>query len=68
MKPDDITPGPWRDDPIVAEVHAARARLLAEAGGDLDVLFENLKASQDRRSGRRVLPPSRTEGHDADAA
>lgn len=68
MKPNDITER-WREDPIVAEVRAARAQLFAEAGGDLDALFASLIASQHVRSGgRQVPPPPKAHGHDADAA
>ena len=56
MKPYDTTE-PWRDDPIVEEVRAVRARLVADVGGDLDALFASLKASQDLRSGRQIHPP-----------
>lgn len=66
MKPNDGTER-W-EDPIVGEVRAARARLFAEAGGDLDTLFASLTASQDARGGRQVLPPTKAPGQDADAA
>ena len=67
MKPNDTTEL-WRDDPIVEEVRAVRARLVADVGGDLDALFASLKASQDLRSGRQIHPPSKAQGQDADAA
>lgn len=67
MKPDD-TPEPWRDDPIVAEVRAARERLLAEAGGDLDVLFARLKAREAARGRQLVAPPPPHHESDVDAA
>ena len=67
MKPNDLTEQ-WRDDPIVVEVRAARAQLVAAVGGDLDALFASLKASQDMRSGRPILPPSKVQRQDADAA
>ena len=60
MKPNDGTER-W-EDPIVGEVRAARARLFAEAGGDLDTLFASLTASQDARGGRQVLPRRRPQG------
>ena len=67
MKPNDPTEQ-WREDPIVVEVRAARAQLVAAVGGDLDALFASLMASQDERSGRPVLPPSKGQRQDADAA
>lgn len=47
-------------DEIIEEVRAARARLLEEAGGDLDALFVKLKKleSQEKRP-MVVLPPRR---------
>ena len=44
---------PWVD-PIVAEVRAARAALLAEANFDLHTLCEHLRESQ-AKSGHRVV-------------
>lgn len=67
MKPNDATEQ-WRGDPIVGEVRAARAQLLGTVGGDLDALFASLKASQEVRSGRPILPPSKIQRRDADAA
>ena len=67
MKPDDGTEQ-WREDLIVGEVRAARARLLADAGGDLDTLFASLVASQDARGGCHVHPPTKAHARDADAA
>lgn len=49
-------------DPIVEEVRRARADLLAQAGGDLDRLFDTLKqleATSDRPVVSR--PPKRPE-------
>jgi hypothetical protein len=48
---------PW-EDPIVAEVRAARAALFAAAGYDLEKLVERLRQEQ-ALSGRLVvtLPP-----------
>ena len=67
MKPDDTPEPPWQD-PIVTQVRAVRAELLAEAGGDLDALFANLKASELSRGRRVVLPPPKPSAKDADAA
>ena len=44
---------PWVD-PIVAEVRTAREALLADAGYDLHVLCERLRARQDA-AGRKVV-------------
>jgi hypothetical protein len=43
------------EDPIVAEIHAIRSQLLAESGGDLQVLIERIRARQ-QQAGRRVRP------------
>ncbi len=67
MKPDDTPEPPWQD-PIVTEVRAIRAELLAEAGGDLDALFADLKASELGRGRRVVLPPPKPSVTGADAA
>ena len=65
----DQVPAAW-DDPIMADVRAARAALLAAAGGDADALARQL-AERERSSGRRVvsLPPRRpASGTDSGAA
>jgi hypothetical protein len=38
------------DDPIVEEIHRVRAKLLEEAGGDLELLMDRLQSreSEDR--------------------
>jgi hypothetical protein len=43
--PHDELQAPWVD-PIVAEVRAARERIVAAVGGDLHVLCEQLRARQ----------------------
>ena len=58
-------PEPRWVDPIVAEVRAIRAAQIAEAGGDLDALFADLKASERARGGRVVLPPPKSAVGDA---
>lgn len=45
---------PWVD-PIVAEVHVVRAKLVAAANGDLHALCEQLRAHQ-RAAGRISVP------------
>ena len=67
MKPNDVME-PWREDPIVGEIRAARAQLLAMVDGDLDALFASLTASQETRSGRPSLQPSHAQRQGADAA
>ena len=42
------------DDPIVAEVHAARAKLMEECGNDFDKLFARLK-EMEKQHPERVL-------------
>ena len=51
-------PAPAAEDPIIAEVRAARAALLAAAGDDLEEFARRLRAEQ-ARSGHPVvsLPP-----------
>ena len=36
------------NDPIVAEIHEIRARLLAQCNGDLDQLLDRYKESEDQ--------------------
>jgi hypothetical protein len=43
--PVDEPPAPWVD-PIVAEVRAARERIVEAVGGDLHALCEQLRARQ----------------------
>jgi hypothetical protein len=43
--PDDEPQSPWVD-PIVAELRAARERIVAAVGGDLHALCEQLRARQ----------------------
>jgi hypothetical protein len=50
---------PIYEDPVVAEIHAIRAQMLAECGGDFDRLMEQV-AEHERAaeaSGREVIPP-----------
>lgn len=46
------------DDPIVAEVHAARDKLFAEAGYDYEEYYRRMRARQ-ALSGHRVVDFSR---------
>lgn len=50
---------PLYEDPVVAEIHAIRAQMLAECGGDFRKLMEQV-AERQRASGRRVIqvPPA----------
>ena len=43
-------------DPVVAEIHAIRAQLLAECEDDYQKFMEQLRKEQ-RASGRRVILP-----------
>ena len=45
------------DNPIVDEVHRVRAEMLAEFGGDMDALIEDLRRKTDvaAATGRRVV-------------
>lgn len=49
-------PERW-EDPIVAEVRAARAELLRKAGGTLEGLVTMLMRSQKKRGRKLVQPP-----------
>lgn len=46
---------PLYDDPVVAEIHAIREKMLADCGGDLRRLMQQVRQRQ-RASGRRVRP------------
>ncbi len=55
------------DDPVVAEIHAARAAMLEAAGGDISVLMKQV-AERQRKSQRRIITQpfrNRTEQNDA---
>lgn len=47
---------PLFEDPVVAEIHAIRAQMLAECGGDHQKLMEQVR-ERERASGRKVIPP-----------
>jgi len=49
-----------REDPIVAEVRAAREKLLADCGGTLEKLFEFLKKEQQKPGKTLVAFPPRS--------
>ena len=49
-------PEPHFEDPVVAEIHAIRAQMLAECGGDHRKLMEQVD-ERERTSGRKVIPP-----------
>ena len=46
---------PLYEDPVVAEIHAIRAQMLAECGGDYHQLMEQVD-ERERTSGRKVIP------------
>jgi hypothetical protein len=46
------------EDPIVAEVHAIRARLWESAGGTIDGLYALLKASETARGAAMAATPT----------
>lgn len=46
-------------DPIVEEIHQIRAKLMAEAGGDLDRFLDQLEAAEKKETGRLVTEISR---------
>ena len=55
---------PLYDDPVVAEIHAIRAKMLAECGGDHRKLMEQVRQRQEA-SARTIIkappPPERTK-------
>ena len=46
---------PLYQDPVVAEIHAIRAQMLAECSGDHRKLMEQVR-QRERTSGRKVIP------------
>jgi hypothetical protein len=46
---------PVYEDPVVAEIHAIRAQMLAECGGDYEKFMEGVRERQGS-SGRKVIP------------
>jgi hypothetical protein len=46
---------PIYEDPIVAEIHAIRAQMLAECGGDHRKLMEQVD-ERERAAGRKIIP------------
>lgn len=46
---------PLFEDPVVAEIHAIRAQMLAECGGDHHKLMEKVD-EREKTSGRTVIP------------
>ncbi|MCH8046785.1 MAG: hypothetical protein IID44_24040 [Planctomycetes bacterium] len=51
---------PLYEDPVVAEIHAIRAKMLADCGGDHDKLMREVGERQ-RASGRKIIKaPFRT--------
>jgi hypothetical protein len=56
---------PLYEDPVVAEIHAIRAKMLEECGGDHQKLMQRVYEHQ-RTSGRRIIPapdlPARKDG------
>ncbi len=59
---------PLFEDPVVAEIHAIRARMLEECGGDHRKLMEKVREHEkmSAMSGRTVIPvpdlPARKDG------
>ena len=45
---------PLYDDPVVAEIHAIRAQMLADSGGDHRKLMKEVRA-RERTSNRKVI-------------
>ena len=49
------------EDPIVAEIHRTRERLLEECGGDLERLMDRLKALEEEHGAQLVTEVSKAE-------
>lgn len=49
------------EDPIVAEVHRAREKLVAESNFDIDAFFAGVRRRQATHGNRLVLQKKRTE-------
>ena len=47
-------PESFYEDPVVSEVHAIRAKMLADCGGDFHKLMENVRQHQ-KASGRTII-------------
>ena len=47
-------PEPLYDDPVVAEIHATRAAMIESAGGNIDVLMQQV-AEHQQRSNRQII-------------
>ena len=53
-------PKPLYEDPVVAEIHAIRAKMLADCGGDHEKLMQQVRERQ-KTSGRKIIAaPSAT--------
>jgi hypothetical protein len=48
-------PEPLYEDPVVAEIHAIRAPMLAECDGDYERFMEQVRKRQ-MASGRKIIP------------
>lgn len=60
---------PSFEDPVVAEIHAIRAQMLAECDGDYEKFMEQIRERQ-RTSGRKIIPappPTRPGTREASA-
>ncbi len=59
---------PIFDDPVVAEIHAIRASMLDECGGDINELMRRV-AEHQKQSGHRIITePLRKRPEPADTA
>ena len=57
---------PLYEDPVVAEIHAIRAKMLADCGGDHDKLMQQVGERQ-RASGRKIIrAPAQTRSTEQD--
>jgi len=50
------------DDPVVAEIHATRAKMLADCGGDIERLMRQVAARQHASDHPVITTPFRNRG------
>lgn len=55
------------NDPVIAEIHAARAAMLDAAGGDVRLLMQQVGERQQRSTRRVIAQPLRKRTEPSDA-
>ena len=59
---------PLFEDPVVAEIHAVRAAMLDECGGDIEELMRRVAKRQKQSGSRIITEPLRRRTEPTDAA